>query len=1286
MMKHSLIPAFVFFFLTAASLSAYTTYQADKGPLTLYFGEPGDRTKLGVVMEIDKPFEFKTTFENRSDKPMRLELTFRTIETIELPDADPTGRDTLTRSLDLKARETKTLPGRVVAREGTYPAHYPVRLDVRFEQEGRTDRAQIILVLETKVPHPGKADNPLRGKTVADPRELPLNILPDRGGLSLSDSDAYRAFWYYDGKEKNDLPVGFSGAVPSGGHLGRQSHAIGGANRQVLAMHPPYKGGVGNIGAEYRVRLPGTKPVSLLFYGAVRTTRPPETPSDGVTFRVLVDGKNVYEKHIASTEWIGNRVDLNAYAGKEILLRLESDPGPKRNTNCDLCYWGDVLLLSGEPAKTLSAKEKQRRFTENLAAIRSGKSSSKRTTVFVLDGGLIGAVTFGHHGFLDGVIGLGDAEKQVQFDGLRVWCRGQRIGGGPGAVHAGPWTAGDRIDTDAPPRPKTKSNANSFRAGELAWAQEITLPDRSGTLFFGLAKNGPALELSVDASESDLIDRIEFGPATRHAPRVYFGHGYCVEEPKAFSIGAGGHSLSTSHVGMDFDNGLSVLQATSFPPDRFLVDPESKTYTLSVHPGTVMKLLPGLDGATDCAVRYRPVCGKVAAPGVATKAGRLVFDLWGGNYRSHLETVRGAIRYGLTDSQFIIHSWQHYGYDNRLPDIWPPRPALGTLEEMRQALDLCDEHGIQYGVHDNYIDFYPDADGFDFDVTTFTRDGLPRKAWNNYGIEAQSYQFRPDRVMEFLNRNLDLAVPQLPMSTYFIDVFTSIPPIDYYDRHGNFHSRVRSRACWNEAFDTIRDRLNKSNRGVASGQFASATTSSEAGMDSLIGHLDGADCQFMYLSEEPGEFRMRVACKDWSRVPWFDAVHHTTFSLHGVGYSNRYETGRGRPIHGIESDDYIASEILTGHALMVDSGSRDRGAVRKYWLAQDLIRHLADKEIDGVRFEDGNIRRQTIRWSDGTTVCVNLGEEDWTPPGDSSPILPRYGLAAWLPNASRPCMAIAREKGRVIERSAWKSGELEIEYVNARQKAAGAENLVPVEPKLNSFEYLGGNRFKADFAWDVQAAPDKQLCVFVHCVEKRLSWHQKLKEAVLGGGLPTRPTDQWKGRVVSDALTMTVPDELPAGRYYLVIGLYDQKGDGRRSRLVGLNTGADRYAVGWLQVRRQGGKVSEISCEPLRWNDAELYRRLLPPEQPVEMGSLRTKGAFRVVTHKGDKTTTVTPLPGEPATELSCRVGSEQVQRVRALDPEGTVLRDVPFEMEKEGPRVRFTTRPGEFSYRISWR
>jgi len=63
------------------------------------------------------------------------------------------------------------------------------------------------------------------------------------------------------------------------------------------------------------------------------------------------------------------------------------------------------------------------------------------------------------------------------------------------------------------------------------------------------------------------ITDISVGQADQKASRVYYGHGYCIVQPKAFNANFGGYNLSTSHVGFDFAKDISLLIACDNPPD-----------------------------------------------------------------------------------------------------------------------------------------------------------------------------------------------------------------------------------------------------------------------------------------------------------------------------------------------------------------------------------------------------------------------------------------------------------------------------------------------------------------------------------------------------------------------------------------------------------------------------------------------------------------------------------------------------------------------------------------------
>lgn len=1241
-MKNVFIIALTLCFLPSI-VFGYTYHKKTSGVLTVEIPKPDP------ITQIDTEYKIPVLLENKGETELSLKLSTWSIEKLEPLES--------TVSVKVSAKSKEEVFLKYIARKGTYTAHYPIFLETECEIDCKIETISVVQPIETKF----------------DPvYEEKMFELPTGGALKLAELRNYKVFWNQDKTPgvENELPIGWRGSEPNSMTSLSVHNVDRGGLRNSFAVHPPYRGGAGNTAIEYRIKLPDERPIKLFFENAIRDVFPPEPPSDGVTFRVDIDAKKAYEKHSKSTSWEPNELDLSEYAGKEISLALVTDPGPKRDTTCDACFWGNVFLLAGEKPVFLDENSKKALLIENLAAVKSGKSSSENSKIYKLDSGLNIVLTPGLYGLADGVIGFGDKESQVQYDGLRVSVDGESLGHSPSMI----------------------------RAGKCIWNEKQNsweLPIQSGTkkfkLLFRMKEEKDALRIAVETEKPDddiSITEIAFGPASKHAPRVYFGHGFCVSEPKRFSVSNGGHVLSTSHVGFDFENGLSLLMASTFPPDRLEVDPDRKTYTLSVHPSTQFTLLPGRNGAMDCAIRYRPLYDKKPAPGVTEKAGKLVVDIWGNRYSNDAETIRKLSKYGIKDLIYLVHVWQRYGYDNRLPDIWPPDEKFGTLEDMKDAIKAADDAGFLYALHDNYIDFYPDAEGFNFDHIVFTKEGVPVKAWNNYGVDAQSYRFRPDKILPFLNRNFDMMLKDVAPSSYFVDVFASIDLFDYYDRNGKFHSRKETLEYWNKAFDTIRKRLAEKHPKIKH-----PPTISEAGDDFLIGHLDGSDCQFMFISTEPGEHRMNIPCEDWARVPWFDLVNHTRFSLHGAGYSGRYEAARGRPLHGIESDDYITAEILTGHAMMTDNGSKLRGTVRKAWLAQDFINAVKDKEIEEIEFVDGDIHRLEIKWSNGAIVCVNRGKTDWNIDTyfEMRKIIPPMGFLAMFNDGNSYC-GILRDPAslKVMEIADKYIHEKDgfITYFNPRQVTTAS--VTPVKPGLKSLEFSGDGRVKLDILWDVRGKVPFDYNTFVHIGERKLWWAHKTNWGVLGGGFCEKPCSTWKAgdSIVQPMGTMRIPDDLPAGMYDLLVGLYHSRGDGHRAMLMGQEDGSRRYSLGQISFQRNSeGKVVNPHFEAAAENDedAHLYDRLVPLETTMTPGEIRAGGAFLMSEDK--QSFTITPLPDEPAFEISIRDRDiPEKCEITALDENGKVLRNVEFErVEIEGKKhVKFKTDAKDFQYKIT--
>jgi hypothetical protein len=1208
-------------FCSAATLGlAFNGHKVTEGPLGLTI-EPID-----TVRQYDAPQEARVTLANSGKTELAVTLQMRGLVD-ECRAVGPT-------------QHTVRLPkgGKAEARfqflcgRGALSALYPVRVRASFAVDGKPAVAEAVQVFETELPvvlGSGAAGNLPGQETV-----------PERGALLLTTLKSQRVAWSVLDQPLTYMAPGWQGSdKASGTNFSRSRIARGGQWKQALQMHPAYRPKAGTVVAEYRLKLPAQGPIQFSFFNAIRDSGPKEGASDGVTFRVWVGREKLFERHTDAKQWVPGEVDLGRFAGREILLRLESHPGPRRNTSCDSCYWGDPVIVTGKISRPASVEQRQALARDVLAAATSGQAAAG-VMLFELQAGRA-ALALGPNGLADGALALAAERRSVVFQGWTIALEEQPLGD---------WPSG--LVTEA-------VNSTQDAAGRLHIVHRLRLNDRPLELTADVWREGPGLRVKI-ASTGRITD-LAPGAADQLAPRVYYGHGYVIRNPEAFRVSGGGHTLATSHVGFDFQQGLSLLVATDTPPDALEVDPERHVYALHTHPEAMFTFVPSAVGALDCAVRYRPLFDKRPSAGVAKKAGRFVFDIWGGGYAENADLIDRACQYGLVDSMLLFHAWQRWGYDYRLPDIYPPDPRFGTLEDMQRLSRVCAERGVLFGLHDNYIDFYPDADGYSYEHITFNREGQPRKAWINNGRGAQSYQFRPDRLMPFLERNLALIKPAIRPTASFVDVFTSANSFDFYDKQGQFHSRMETRRCWGESFNKIRDTLGNQ-----------APTTSEAGSDHLIGYLDGADCQFLQLVNKPRYHCSKLGCEDWDRVPWFDAVNHTRFSLHGVGYSIRYQGDLSRSLHGIESDDYLSAELLTGHALMVDRNSMIRGAVRKYWLAHPLIRSLANDEIARVEQPGGDIHHTVVAWKSGATVWVNRAADDWSVAGR---VLPQYG---YLARSGRLESAIERRDGAIVEQSRGPGWF----YVNGR--GFDPDPIVQIRPQAKRVEYLGQRRFRLLIDWHVERPADKDMSV-------RLFFYQPQRSRLVKIGFATermpRPgMSTWRGTATTGQdWPLTIPADCPPGEYEVLVGLGDKtvKPTARR-RMLGDEDSERRYRLGMLVVEGTADQVTGLRLVEPEPGEPALAARLQPNQRPTDFGPLRTTGAVRCQVER-DRLV-LTPLPDEGPCrvelDLAGALGRPATAgSVTAIDAKGVQLRNVPFETV--GARVVFSTAQDEFAYEV---
>lgn len=1222
--------------LCALPAHAFNPPKDTAGALTIEIADPGEVKALG------QPVAVPVTLTNASDAPLSGALAMAVTD-------DWRVEGEASRPFALAAKATQTLAFTVVAGNDSYAALYPVHARATLRSgEGAPLTAHAVLLVN------------VTGGAVASNKKAgfePALRVPKRGVLRLDEAAPWHASIAVHDQPVAVMPAGWHGHDETTGASMGFTEIDRGEQRRALGVHPPYKKGWGESLVDWRVTLPAAEAVFFESATAIRDSDSKrEGASDGVEFKVQVSEgaafKTLFERFSAAQRWQPLRVDLSAYAGREVTLRLVTGPGPAHNTSCDSSFWAAPILRAGPPPAVESPPLRAARRDHALAAARAALGGRVSAWAWMLEseaGRTGAAVAAGPNGIVDAFFAFTDGKREVVFDGFALEIDGVPVASGPAG-----WACEAVEQRFAAARGVL---THRVLKGDQPVAVQAEVWAQAGALRVAFAMPGAIR----DARGEPRFTALSIGPASEKARRVYAGFGNVIQDPGRFDLRAGGFTLSTRHVGMDFANGLSLVQASDLFPDMLHVDPDQQRYALVAHHDATLSFIPSAHGAFAAARVYRGLAGFQPAGGVSKLLGRMCLDQWGGDYRKAADDLEKAGRYGLNDAIFVKHVWQRWGYDYRLPEIYPPS---GSLEDFRAMAGAAKRQGMLFCPHDNYIDYYPDADGFSYDHIIFNRDGTPQKAWFNKGRQALSYRWLPTAFFPALEKNLQLMNDGFAPTSCFVDVFSAIPPMDFYDRQGRFYPKMVTAERWGAAFDRIREVLGDH-----------APTLSEAGTDALIGHLDGGQSDHEpWLPElktqgHGADFRWRMPAGDAERVPWHDMASHGAFVLFAGGLGGRYDGGDDPLLHGYASDDYLSLTALGGRNPMCD-GPFSRPAVMTYWLLHGLCAELARAELLAHEFADDDIHRQSVRFSNGF-AHVNRGATDWQVAGQT---LPRYGLVA---RAGEQSVSIARRAG-VISALATSPGEL---FADARPPAASTPC---VRTRVMAVDDLGGGNFRVRIEWVVLRPVAPELRAFMHFAEDRAEGGESI---AFQGSLKLDPAMLAQpGTQVTESVVALPATARPGSVFALRYGLFDPRPGGDRLRLDASLDSGRRAKGGLLHVDAGANNPLALRWEnePADPNLAARAERVNTVGKVVDFGPVATNGAFRL-RHRGDAWE-LTPLPDSHAFNVTldlAQLGAagKRVESVSAVDIAGQPLGAV--SVRQDGARADFAIDGRAFSYRL---
>ena len=1191
-------------------------------------------TKSGINVRkvpTDKPLQFTITLKNASAAPVQGNLTVWL--------NDDWTVSPVTEALSVDPGKSATTTHTATATPRVLSALYPVHATFTFTSGGENVTLHPIAIFEAVKP-PDAATRAAQIKTITGD-----------GILRLDKIDSWSAI--VRNITTTDLGINFSGSdQASGTQSTKGANTRNGIQRPGFAVHPPWRNGPGITWTAFALALPKDKPATLQFHTAIRDSHPDEPQSDGVEFKVFVAGADRQERELftrfsAAKDWEAATVDLTPYAGQEIILRLWTGPGPHHNTTCDQAYWGDPVIVVGEQsAPPTEAQWVEREKTASTFAsgvvFFGGDRIQEKTFKLNVNGDIFGAaIVLGNQGLTDGVITFSDSTSVVSYRGFLCDVDHAAIG----AVENGQPV--QRVDV-------------ATRDGALIISHHVARPEGAFVARATITADRGALRIAWDmpgttrdARGTPRYTRLALGTCNLPVHRTYAGLGSVVENPGPFTLAAEGFRLSTRHVAADYPNGLSLLQATDIYPTQAVHVPPHRRFGLEAAHDTTFTLIPSAKGAFHAARAFRDISGYTRAPGMDALAGRMCIDQWAGDYRDAANGLREAARYGLTNSVFVKHVWQRWGYDYRLPEIYPPHGDPDAFNDMRAA---ARDTGILFCPHDNYIDFYPDAENYTYDHICFTENAQPQRAWYNEGTGALSYRWLPHAFRPPMENNMRLMRDGFRPDALFIDVFTAIAPFDYYDRHGTFHPRTRTATEWSAAFDTCRAILNPT-----------APMISEAGTDALIGHVDAAQSDHFHPS------RLYDTYTAAERTPWHDMATHGRMTLFAGGLGPRYadidwNTPDNNARHGYASDDYLSNTVIGGRNPMCD-GPFSRRTVMTYWLLHDVCAALAAQPLDTHQFGD-TIHQQHTTFGTHSHVWANRGSNHTWRVTDNIH-LPQYGFYAQTPTATAG--VITRDGHRIA--FAKTPGTF---FADARPpfNPSGRERL---ETHVKDGRHTGNGTFDITAQFTVfEPIPDYRL--FVHICNPALT--PEGEHITFQANAPLDPARLTQPGPFDHTIPITIPPHLPPGTYAIRYGLY-RPADGHRLSIAGHQDGTHRIKGGTLRIVKDADGTPQGSYTP----DATDTDGLNTAGAILDFGGITTDGAFRLQ-HGNAATWQLTPLPGSrPFTATlhlpSLGAGNRKVKAIQQLDPLNTLA--LPPEWTQTADTLTLTCDGRSFAYTITF-
>jgi hypothetical protein len=302
---------------------------------------------------------------------------------------------------------------------------------------------------------------------------------------------------------------------------------------------------------------------------------------------------------------------------------------------------------------------------------------------------------------------------------------------------------------------------------------------------------------------------------------------------------------------------------------------------------------------------------------------------------------------GIHRALVVHRGWIYGGYDYSHPDVWPPDPALGKVEELAA---ICG-HGDPYtvGLHDNYQDIYAHCASFPNGVNhSVKRELLAGGYWGG----GQAYILNSRDGVAYAKRNWGHIKTVRPRAM-FIDTTSAVQCYESFEK-GNTLTRTQDVQCKQELLQFFKA------QGMVLG--------SEEGADFAIPYLDWLENRHARVAGES--------------VPLWPLVFHDAAAC---GRYVNDEDDAGTWMGGaIEGRGYptVLEDMLWGYFVLsglkdMPSWPKQKETLKSTAYADEWFRSISMAAMTEHRYLAPDNSVEQTAFSNGRSIIVNFSKKTW---------------------------------------------------------------------------------------------------------------------------------------------------------------------------------------------------------------------------------------------------------------------------------------------------------------------